>query len=121
MKFLQQDDIFDAQFQNKLIRYYFNGKMVKAKNRQDAQVKFKEHFGIVAPRQLVTNEKQKEVIFNCPNDIIESITKVYEINDKDFLISAIRKITTLSQKAQYQGWFEDYFDEWIMQVSEGEK
>ena len=48
-----------------------------------------------------------------PKDMIDYVCAVYGIDTPGLLISTIKEICTQSQKAEYEGWFSDYFDEWI--------
>lgn len=48
-----------------------------------------------------------------PKDMIDYLCAVYGIDKPDLLISTIKEICSQSQRAEYDGWFEDYFDEWI--------
>jgi len=50
---------------------------------------------------------------NTPKDMIEYICAVYSIEHSDLLYETIKQICIMSQTAEYEGWFEDYFDEWI--------
>ena len=49
-----------------------------------------------------------------PKDMIDYVCAVYGIEIPDLLISTIKEICIQSQKAEYEGWFADYFDEWIV-------
>lgn len=50
-----------------------------------------------------------------PKEAIEYVASVYGIKDNEngLLFETFRKLCALSVSAQYDGWFEDYFDEWI--------
>jgi hypothetical protein len=48
-----------------------------------------------------------------PKDMIDYVCAVYGIETPDLLISTIKEICVQSQKAEYSGLFESYFDEWI--------
>jgi hypothetical protein len=62
MKPIQQDDIFDSQNNKQKLKFYFNGKIVKAINRKDAVEKFKKNYNIDTTTEQVTNDKTKEII-----------------------------------------------------------
>lgn len=59
MKFIQQDDIFDSKFNNRNQRYYFNNRIVKAKNRTEAVNKFKENYNIDVEKEKLTTDKNQ--------------------------------------------------------------
>lgn len=47
--------------------------------------------------------------------MIDYVCAVYGIDKPDLLISTIKEICSQSQGVEYYGWFDDYFDEWILQ------
>ena len=49
-----------------------------------------------------------------PKDMIDYVCAAYGIDTTDLLISTIKEICIQSQKAEYEGFFADYFDEWIV-------
>jgi hypothetical protein len=60
------------------------------------------------------NHIYPEGIFT-PKDMIDYVCAVYGIDKPDLLISTIKEICSQSQGVEYYGWFDDYFDEWILQ------
>lgn len=65
------------------------------------------------------SEKLKGFIYpeaiETPNDMIEYVCAVYGIPIKNnaLLKATIKRICELSIQQEYEGWFEDYFEEFI--------
>jgi hypothetical protein len=55
---------------------------------------------------------------NNPKKMIDYVCAVYGIENADLLIATIKEICVQSQRAEYDGWFSDYFDEWILKEIE---
>ena len=53
-----------------------------------------------------------------PQDMIDYLCAVYGIEEKSLLEETIKQIAIFSQKSEYSGWFEDYYDEWVLKQIE---
>jgi hypothetical protein len=61
MKYFQQDDIFDAQFEQKKQRYYYKDKVVRAINKKKAVEAFRRHYKLILTADDITNNFNNRV------------------------------------------------------------